>query len=566
MKRPANIFLRLFILLGLCSFSIAETYYVAPYGSNRNSGSNRFPWQTIQHAFTQLFPGDTLLIRDGIYKEQITLPNTMNGIKDKRIVVKSYPGEWAVIDGTDLGKITLGFQSGSLNNYLVFDSLEVFGAGENALWVEGNHNIIRNLVLHSTGKTALLLIGNHNRIQHCEIYNAGWNGIGLESREMVTEEGIASSELRSDSNYVEFCYVHDVPNHFGINVFPNPDYPQAFINGNVIRYNIIENTDGIYGRWNQSFYIYGNLVLNSHKDGIAFATGGIGQPETPIPYTESDIKIYHNVFTKGAAEQQKLDKVFAIRNLTNEGSDIRNNIFYGYDVDSLGWEIFVRHDSPEDTIRNNLFYNTLSDTNKRIMLYNGKNYSLKKMNSSDGEHFRNNIFGDPLFMNIEAGDFTVRAGSPAIDSGENLPSPYDSTFALSTGWDSTAITIERIERGHADIGVFEFDDIITSLPETGTIERSFPKKFFLYPNFPNPFNAETTIQFDLQSNSYVSLKIFNLLGQEVRVLLNSEKTTGSYSVLWDGRDKTGKKAASGLYFYQLKAGENINTRKMILNQ
>ena len=409
-----KIILKMSLLLGICTYSLAETYYVAPNGSNHNSGNKQFPWQAIHYAFDQLLPGDILLIREGVYKEQINLPNNMNGTEAQRILVKSYPGEWAVIDGTNKGKITLSFQSGNLNSYLIFDSLEVFGASENALWVEGNNNIIRNLVIHSAGKTALILIGNHNRIQSCEIYNAGWNGIGLESRENVERGNGASDGLRCDSNIVEYNYIYDIPNHFGINAFPNSDFPQTFLNGNVFRYNILDNTDGIFTRWHQSLSIYGNLILDNHKDGIMFATGGNDPPADYIPHTQSDIKIFNNVFTNGTPEKQKLSKVFGIRNLTNEGIDIRNNIFYGFDVDSLGWEIFVRYDSPTDTIRHNLFYNSRNDTGKRVALYGGKNYDLDDFTDTEDNRFRNNKFGDPLFTDLANNNYTVQPGSPVI--------------------------------------------------------------------------------------------------------------------------------------------------------
>ena len=75
---------------------------------------------------------------------------------------------------------------------------------------------------------------------------------------------------------------------------------------------------------------------------------------------------------------------------------------------------------------------------------------------------------------------------------------------------------------------------------------------------PNPFNPITTIEFELPDKSLVSLKIFNILGEEVTALVNQELAAGKYRFQWDSR-----KAASGTYYYRLEAGKYHETRKMI---
>jgi gluconolactonase len=91
-----------------------------------------------------------------------------------------------------------------------------------------------------------------------------------------------------------------------------------------------------------------------------------------------------------------------------------------------------------------------------------------------------------------------------------------------------------------------------------------PNYFKLLPNYPNPFNPTTTINYYLQSAVDVELKIYNQLGQVIRILEKSWRSTGTHQVLWDGKDEKGDSVASGLYFYRLKAGSFIQTRKMIL--
>jgi hypothetical protein len=87
-----------------------------------------------------------------------------------------------------------------------------------------------------------------------------------------------------------------------------------------------------------------------------------------------------------------------------------------------------------------------------------------------------------------------------------------------------------------------------------------PKYFNLSQNYPNPFNPSTSISFSLPQNTFVTIKVFNALGQEVAVLINNEyKDAGSYSALFDGTN-----FASGIYFYSIKAGTYKDIKKMVL--
>ena len=88
--------------------------------------------------------------------------------------------------------------------------------------------------------------------------------------------------------------------------------------------------------------------------------------------------------------------------------------------------------------------------------------------------------------------------------------------------------------------------------------------FELYENYPNPFNPTTTISFNLPENAPVNLEIFNLKGQKVRTLINSELKAGKHNIVWNGLDNNGKPVASGVYFYRLSNGEQILSRKMML--
>jgi hypothetical protein len=86
-------------------------------------------------------------------------------------------------------------------------------------------------------------------------------------------------------------------------------------------------------------------------------------------------------------------------------------------------------------------------------------------------------------------------------------------------------------------------------------------QYTLYQNYPNPFNSQTSILFDLSENNFVSLKVYNLMGQEIAILLASELTAGRHEVMFDAAD-----LASGIYLYRLEAKNFIAQRKMVLTK
>ncbi|HNQ42997.1 MAG TPA: carboxypeptidase regulatory-like domain-containing protein, partial [Candidatus Cloacimonadota bacterium] len=83
-------------------------------------------------------------------------------------------------------------------------------------------------------------------------------------------------------------------------------------------------------------------------------------------------------------------------------------------------------------------------------------------------------------------------------------------------------------------------------------------------SFPNPFNPETTILYDILEPAFVSLEIYNAKGQKLRTLINEPKSTGRYGIVFNGRDDSGKALSSGVYIYRLKAGSYTSTRKMMM--
>ena len=121
-------------------------------------------------------------------------------------------------------------------------------------------------------------------------------------------------------------------------------------------------------------------------------------------------------------------------------------------------------------------------------------------------------------------------------------------------------------------GTFYLDDIrlvAGEPPQPGTAvvesqDATVPETFSLDQNYPNPFNPDTTIRFDLPLSEEIDLAVYNLTGQKFATLAQGLREAGTYTLRWDGRDDDGRDLATGVYLYRLEAGEQVETRKLLL--
>ncbi len=95
-------------------------------------------------------------------------------------------------------------------------------------------------------------------------------------------------------------------------------------------------------------------------------------------------------------------------------------------------------------------------------------------------------------------------------------------------------------------------------------EGLIPEVFALHQNYPNPFNPVTTLRYDLPEQSHVEIMIYDIMGREVRTLVNSHQNAGFKSVIWDARNDIGKPMSAGMFLYRISAGDFHRVKKMIL--
>lgn len=134
-----------------------------------------------------------------------------------------------------------------------------------------------------------------------------------------------------------------------------------------------------------------------------------------------------------------------------------------------------------------------------------------------------------------------------------------------TGYSGQTVYLAFRHHNCTDLYWIKLDDVkitrsLTNNPQNPVIV----KKTQLKGNYPNPFNPETSIAFDLEKDDDVSIEIFNAKGQKVKTLLNHRLNAGSHNIVWNGKDDQGNNVSSGIYFFNMKSGKYTSTRKMIL--
>lgn len=154
----------------------------------------------------------------------------------------------------------------------------------------------------------------------------------------------------------------------------------------------------------------------------------------------------------------------------------------------------------------------------------------------------------------------------------NFTNPFNEQQVIRSGA-ADLVEIPILAQGDVEYGnkaQLNLADIKLSTPTARAVGvegygPALPTTFTLYQNYPNPFNPITTIDFALEGEvQHVSLEVFNVLGQQVRNLVDREMTPGHYSVEWDATNEGGRKVATGVYLYRLQVGNESDTKKMLL--
>ncbi len=150
------------------------------------------------------------------------------------------------------------------------------------------------------------------------------------------------------------------------------------------------------------------------------------------------------------------------------------------------------------------------------------------------------------------GTLHLRQGSTAVGSfiARDLIVGVRVQVAAQSGWNTPGV-------------IHEPQSPMAKLAGTQGEAAALPGSTGLLANYPNPFNPSTTVPYVLGEVAQVKLSVYNVLGQQIRVLVDQLQVPGTYTASWDGMDASGVQAAGGVYFYRLQAGEHVQVRKML---
>ncbi len=165
-----------------------------------------------------------------------------------------------------------------------------------------------------------------------------------------------------------------------------------------------------------------------------------------------------------------------------------------------------------------------------------------------------------------------------LESGEGNNYIHSSTGGVKAVWNTSTTTLKAEFNywGQAPppaslfYGPVDYTPYLSSPPAPKIAvhqtqgDDNLPKSFSVSQNYPNPFNPTTVIEYSIPMASRVSIRIYNILGQVVKTLTDENKLAGTYSVIWDGTNQSGKPVTSGVYFYYVKTDDFKETKKMTL--
>ncbi len=511
-------FILFLMICFICINSISAQIFVDVSGDDNNSGTIDSPYATITKAISMQQPGDTVFIRGGTYEltATITIGSSQNGSEGNMYYLFSYKNEAPLLD---FSAMSLGPKGISMKaNYWHIKGLAITGAGDNGMQISGgSFNIIENCSFFENRDTGLQLSkgASYNKIINCDsYYNADPPDYG-------DADGFAPKLDVGDGNYF-----------YGCRSWQNCDDGwDGYIRGATDITTTLENC----WTWGNGYFKDGTDP-GSQANGNGFKMGG-GDNSNSLEL------MHHNILINCVAFSNK-----------NKGFDQNNNLgsmtLYNCSSFNNGAANYrIKRelvDGQSLIVKNSLSYNgsvelgsfAIQETNSWLNPFSVDESDFVSLDTSSAYSSRKADFSLPDI------DFLHLAEtSDLIDAGVNLGYAFNGSAP--------------------DLGAFEYGSI-TALE---TIKETL-SEFILSQNYPNPFNPSTTIEYSIPQNAgenyssssiTVKLVVYDILGRVIATPVDENQQPGAYRVMLDGT-----KLSSGLYFYQLTAGDFNLVKRMLL--
>ena len=204
----------------------------------------------------------------------------------------------------------------------------------------------------------------------------------------------------------------------------------------------------------------------------------------------------------------------------------------------------------------------------------------------------NDAYSDGICCGYGVGEYNLYLNDELIATGGEFGASETVEFTILDDWltmnplsgtvspEGSAGVLLNVNAAGMDPGVYSAGISVNSNdPDQGAViiplsltvngmssenESLLPAEFALHQNYPNPFNPQTKIRYDLPENSMVNITVYDMLGREVKTLVNQVQNAGFKSIIWDATNDYGKAISAGIYLYQIQAGDYIHTQKMVL--
>ena len=510
----------LFFLFLIISFTTAQNkYYVSNSGNDSYNGlTPATAFETLQHAADIVSAGDSVFVITGTYTG---FDIRTGGNSSQPIVFKALSNDVTI----------------NIHNTVTNDGINI----ENADYVE----VHGFNVINQPRAGIRVVVSAFVKVKNNTCTNNGYWGIFTGFADDILIEGNSCSYSQQQHG-IYYSNSGDRPviinnhsfNNSGCGIHMNGDLSMgddgiisnAIVAGNIIHDNGTSGGSAINMDCVQDSKIYNNLIYNNHATGIALyqIDGAEGSKNN---------KIFNNTIIHPADGRWAILVVNA-----STGNTIYNNILIN--KHSFRGSICIDEESKPGFVSDyNLVVNRLSDDD------GNSNMSLSSWQAM-GYDTHSQIVQDEnlIFINPGNSDYHLSESSQPANIGTSLVSSV-----VTVDLDGIA----RPQGSGYDIGAYEYTSA------TSVDEEQIVNDFKLEQNYPNPFNPSTNINYQIPGFEFVSLKVYDILGNEVATLVDEYKSAGKYVV--EFQQTTGDHIlASGVYIYQLIAGNYQQSRKMVI--
>jgi hypothetical protein len=486
-------------------------------------------YSTIQEAIAATFRGDTVLIQPGVYNESISLMGRQITLGSLFILT----GDTAYISSTILQGLPRDTAVRFFNGEDSMSILEGITIQNSEIGITCTHgvspiiknNIIRNNNRNGQGGGIICSESDPKIVKNIIENNSAVSGGGIWCNEAmaIIQDNIFRSNIAtadfSDGGGAILCEGSD-----------------PLICKNIF----VENSAYVGGAISCSWSSNPRIVENIFRENRGTISAG------GVYLIGSESLVANNIFIRNFAPNGAAIGIF-----DSTISIIINNISWE-DSAYSGPAIYCVDSGP--LISNCIFWGGHSNIGDEIRVFNFNNQLEPIITYCDimgGWNGQGNINYDPLFRNPDEEDFRLSSiscgylsDSPCIDAGD--PSIADSLLDCNWGMGTN----------RADIGSYGGRGTLSSIYDNSEIT---PLQVGTLCNYPNPFNAQTTIRYGLPEAAVVTVDIYDIMGRKVETLQKENREAGSHLLIWNSHGM-----ASGIYFYKIQAGKMTEIRKMVV--